>query len=103
MIVQLTAKTTASTPLFTALSTADFGGLVRHAFCTMTSTARTNAARVKSTVRFLGCKECQYVIPANALANEARKVPVSFDILPLPALEITGSRSLRPSKMITAS
>lgn len=103
MMVELTAKTMVSASLFKVLPTADFGALVRQAFCTMTSTARTNAASVKSTVRFLGRRECQYVIPANALANEARNVPVSLEILPLPALAITGSSSLRPSKIITAS
>ena len=101
IIEQLTANTIASASLFRVCSTRVLGFLPLQIFCTITSMARTNAARVKSTVLFLGCDECQYVIPAKALPKDARNVEVSLDILPPPIRLTIGSRALRPLRMMT--
>src|ERR1700738_154341 len=101
IMVQLTANTIVSASFFKRPSPRDVGGLFLHRFCTTTSIARTNAASVKSTVRFFGCEECQYVIPANALANDDRKVTLSLDNRCPLTLFTTGSRTLRPPRMMT--
>src|SRR5437667_5628186 len=99
MTVQLIANTIESACFFNVRSIGPGAVLALHRFCTTTSMARTKAARVKSTVRFLGRKECQYNIPANALTKEAKKVDVSLDTFPCPILLIIGSSVLQLQRM----
>lgn len=101
-MLQLTANIMASASRRKIRPTRVFGSLFLQRFCTSTSTARTSAARVKSTVRFCGREQCQYVIPASALMNDAEKVVLSFAIFPRVSLMMIGSRILRPPRMITS-
>jgi len=98
IIVQLTAKTIASASFFSTLSTRVVDCRPRQRLWRTTSIPRTNAARVKSTVLFRGCDECQYVIPANELANAAEKVATSLDT---PVRRRSGSKAFLPPRMIT--
>lgn len=101
IIVQLTANTIASASFFNSPSARVVGGLFLQKFCTITSMARTNAASVKSTVRFRGRDRCQYIIPAKELPNEATNVVAIGDILRFVTRSIRGSNAFLPPRMMT--
>lgn len=101
IIVQLTANTIVSASFFNRRSARVVGGLFLQKFCTITSIARTNAASVKSTVRFRGREWCQYIIPASELPNDANKVVVIGDILRFDTPRTKGSKAFRPPRIIT--
>lgn len=101
IMVQLTANTIASASFFKNPSARVIGGLFLQKFCTITSIARTNAASVKSTVRFRGRDLCQNIIPAKELPKEATKVVAIGDILRFVARSIRGSNTFLPPRIIT--
>ena len=101
IMVQLIAETIVSASRFNSRSALLVGVFPLQELCTTTSMARTSAARVKSTVLFLGREECQNIIPARALPKDARKVIVSFDNFLCDTLLMSDSRAFRPPRIMT--